>query len=579
MDALYYQMDLLKTLNEKLIGSDRINKEFLDLSGNAYFYYNCADEYFEATGDWKGLTGMGIQKLTDTELLYDCVQKEDEEALREILLADETGMREMVREICLKDGKTWIEASAFVKYSENHENHEKFVCIKDITKFKAQNDELTYMAYYDSLTGLYNRNYFVQQLRKMIEKAEKNHTSVSVIMLDIDEFKKVNDSIGLILGDELIQDFGQFLSDFKNDHTIIGRFGADVFILGIYDPCGRSTVENIHHEIKMRLKRPFTLSSRDEIYINISTGVAEYPDAGDSAFVIIKNAEVCMFHTKEENRGGIRYFDESVLNRFLKTVSMEQRLRDAIDSEGFILYFQPQYDCRNGKLRGCEALIRWQDENGDFISPTEFIPLAEKSGGIVPIGNWVLKEALMIYSAWKRQFQFDGIISINISAVQIHKDNFATNIIRLLEQFDVSPKDVELEITESVFINNFDEVISKMTLLRDHGVKVSLDDFGTGFSSLSYLKDLPIDTLKIDKTFIDTVLSDTSTGIITESVVSMVKKLGFETVAEGVETEAQYQYLKSIECDNIQGFYLGRPMAREEFEILLMRSAGTRQKG
>ena len=258
---------------------------------------------------------------------------------------------------------------------------------------------------------------------------------------------------------------------------------------------------------------------------------------------------------------------------------MEQRLRDAIDSEGFILYFQPQYDCRNGKLRGCEALRRWQDENGDFISPTEFIPLAEKSGGIVPIGNWVLKEALMIYSAWKRQFQFDGIISINISAVQIHKDNFATNIIRLLEQFDVSPKDVELEITESVFINNFDEVISKMTLLRDHGVKVSLDDFGTGFSSLSYLKDLPIDTLKIDKTFIDTVLSDTSTGIITESVVSMVKKLGFETVAEGVETEAQYQYLKSIECDNIQGFYLGRPMAREEFEILLMRSAGTRQKG
>lgn len=576
MDASYYQMDLLKTLNEKLINSDRINQEFLDLSGNAYFYYNFADEHFEAIGDWEGLTGRKVQALTDTELLYDCVRKEDEEPLREILLADQNGDSEIVREICLKNGKKWIEASAFVKYGQDNNTLEKFVCIKNITKFKIQNDELTYMAYYDSLTGLYNRNYFVQQLRQMVEKAEQNHTNVTVAMIDIDDFKKVNDSIGLILGDELIQDVGQFLAEFQNDHTIVGRFGADVFILGIYDPCGNNTIENIYRTIRNRLKRPFVLSNRDEIFISFSAGIAEYPDAGESAFVVIKNAEVCMFRAKEDNRGGIRYFDEEILNRFLKSVSMEQRLRDAIESESFVLYFQPQYDCRSGKLRGCEALIRWQDENGNFISPAEFIPLAEKSGGIIPIGNWVLKEAIMIYAAWKKQFQFDGIMSVNISAIQLHKDNFATNIIKLLEQFDVTPKDLELEITESVFIENFDEVIDKMRMLRDYGIKVSLDDFGTGFSSLSYLKNLPIDTLKIDKAFIDTALTDASTGIITESVVSMVKKLGFETVAEGVETEEQYQYLKTIDCDNIQGFYLGKPMSREEFEILLLRSAGSK---
>lgn len=579
MDALYYQTDLLKTLNEKLINSDRINREFLGLSGNAYFYYNFQDEYFEATGDWKGLTGQDVQRLTDTELLYDCVRKEDEEALREILLADERGQSGIVREICLADGKNWIEAAAFVKYGEGNDSREKFVCIKNITKFKAQNDELMYMAYYDSLTGLYNRNYFVQQLRKMVDQAESNETSVSVAMIDIDDFKKINDSIGLILGDELIQDFGRFLSDFQNEHTIVGRFGADVFIIGIYDPCGSNTVDAVSQRIRSRLKRPFVLSNRDEIFISTSIGVAEYPDAGESAFVIIKNAEVCMFCAKEDNRGGIRYFDEKILTRFLKSVSMEQRLRDAIDSESFILYFQPQYDLHSGKLRGCEALIRWQDENGNFISPAEFIPLAEKSGGIIQIGNWVLKEAIMIYAAWKRQFRFDGIMSVNISAIQIHKDNFATNIIKLLEQFGVSPKDFELEITESVFIDNFEEVIEKMRMLRDYGIKVSLDDFGTGFSSLSYLKNLPIDTLKIDKAFIDTALTDASTGIITESVVSMVKKLGFETVAEGVETEEQYEYLKGIHCDNIQGFYLGKPMAREEFEILLLHKAGSEQKG
>lgn len=573
MDALYYQMDLLKTLNEKLINSDRINREFLDLSGNAYFYYNFADEYFEATGDWEGLTGMKVQKLTDTELLYDCVRKEDEEALREILLADERGMSEIVKEICLADDRTWIEASAFVKYGGSRESIEKFVCVKNITKFKAQNDELTYLAYYDSLTGLYNRNYFVRQLCGMVEKAGKNHACVSVMMMDIDDFKRINDGIGMILGDELIQDVGQYLADFQNDHVIAGRFGADVFVIGIYDPCGGNTADIVYHAVRSRLQRPFVLSNKDEVTISVSTGVAEYPDAGESAFDIIKNAEVCMFHTKEENKGGIRYFDENVLARFLKTVSMEKRLRDTTARGDFILYFQPQYDCKSRKLRGCEALIRWQDESGSFISPSEFIPLAEKSGGIVPIGNWVLKEAIMAFASWKRRFRYDGIISVNISAVQICKENFLSNIIRLLEQFHVSPSDVELEFTESVFINYFDEATRKIEALRKHGIRISLDDFGTGVSSLSGLKDLPIDTLKIDKALVDKALSDVPTGIVTESVVSMVKRLGFETVAEGVETEEQYRYLKSIDCDNIQGFYLGKPMAREDFEMILLQSA------
>jgi diguanylate cyclase (GGDEF)-like protein len=427
------------------------------------------------------------------------------------------------------------------------------------------------MAYYDTMTGLNNRNYFVKQLRDMIEKAEEHGTSVSVAMIDIDDFKKINDSIGLILGDELIQDFGQYLNEFQNKNTIIGRFGADVFIVAIYDPCGSNTMEQLYKSIKNRIRRPFVLSNRDEVYISVSTGVAEYPDAGDSSFVIIKNAEICMFKAKEEVRGGIKYFDHEILEEFLKNVSMEKRLRSAIENECFELYFQPQFDCKTGNLRGAEALIRWQDKDGSFISPAEFIPLAEKSGGIIPIGNWVLKEAIMTYASWKRQFSFDGIMSINISAIQLRKDNFSSLVMSLLNQFNVQANDIEIEITESIFIENFEEVIEKMNLLRASGIRVSLDDFGTGFSSLSYLKDLPIDTLKIDRAFVDTAISDSSTGIITESVVNMVKKLGLETVAEGVETEEQFEFLKKIDCDNIQGFLLGKPMSREDFEILLMK--------
>ncbi|MDD3415588.1 MAG: EAL domain-containing protein [Lachnospiraceae bacterium] len=571
MDALYYQVDLLKTLNDKLTNRDRINQKFLNISGHAYYYYNYTEEYFESVGDWKELVGMPVERFTDTELLFECVRNEDQSLIREVLEADLNNLHEITREFCLKNNKVWLDGSAYITYGENGEALEKYVCFRNITKFKQQNDELTYMAYYDSLTGLNNRNYFVKQLRDMIEKAEEHGTSVSVAMVDIDDFKKINDSIGLILGDELIQDFGQYLGEFQNKSTIIGRFGADVFIVAIYDPCGSNTMEQLYRSIKNRIRRPFVLSNRDEIYISVSTGVAEYPDAGESSFVIIKNAEICMFKAKEEVRGGIKYFDHDILEEFLKNVSMEKRLRSAIENECFELYFQPQFDCKTGKLRGAEALIRWQDKDGSFISPAEFIPLAEKSGGIIPIGNWVLKEAIMTYASWKRQFSFDGIMSINISAIQLRKDNFSSLVMSLLNQFNVQATDIEIEITESIFIENFEEVIEKMNLLRANGIRVSLDDFGTGFSSLSYLKDLPIDTLKIDRAFVDTAISDSSTGIITESVVNMVKKLGLETVAEGVETQEQFEFLKKIDCDNIQGFLLGKPMSREDFEILLIR--------
>ena len=235
-----------------------------------------------------------------------------------------------------------------------------------------------------------------------------------------------------------------------------------------------------------------------------------------------------------------------------------------------MLYYQPQYDIKGGGLRGVEALIRWKDDSGRMISPAEFIPIAEKTGSIITIGYWVISEAMRTYAQWRNKYNRPIIMSINISAIQYKRPDFVANIISLLEQYQIEPNEIELEITESVLIEDFNEVVTKMRMLRDYGIRVSLDDFGTGFSSLSYLKGLPIDTLKIDKSFIDTLITDDSTRIITESIISMVKRLGFETVAEGVETEEQYEYLKNIQCDNIQGFYLGKPMPEQELESLLV---------
>ena len=250
-------------------------------------------------------------------------------------------------------------------------------------------------------------------------------------------------------------------------------------------------------------------------------------------------------------------------------IELENKLKTAIRNERFILYYQPQYYTSTKKLRGVEALIRWQDEDNKFISPALFIPMAEKNGTIVPIGKWVVEQSIKQYAIWRSQFGFPFVMSINISALQYKEDDFVESVVEVMERYKVSPSEIELEITESVLIDDFEEVYEKLKALRSYGIRISLDDFGTGFSSLSYLKKLPIDTLKIDKSFIDTVLTDSSSRVIMESIVNMVKALGFESIAEGVEQMEQYEYLQSIGCNVIQGYLFSKPLAPRDMEMIL----------
>lgn len=268
---------------------------------------------------------------------------------------------------------------------------------------------------------------------------------------------------------------------------------------------------------------------------------------------LINCAEIVMFRAKENGKGRIQYFDGSILEDFLKNVTIENKLKEAVFSQNFTLYFQPQFHTADRILRGVEALIRWKDETGKSIKPDVFIPIAEKNGTIVPIGTWVMEESARIYAEWKKKYHYAMILSLNISAIQYKQPDFVDKVMKILGKYDISPEEIELEITETILIDNFKEVTEKLVTLRNIGVKISLDDFGTGYSSLSYLKGLPIDTLKVDKSFIDTVITDENTRIITESIIYMVKKLGFETIAEGVETQEQFDYLSAIDCDNIQG--------------------------
>lgn len=570
MDELRYQVDLLNAMNKKLADREKMYRMICDMSSCAYLYVSVKEQSVKVLGNWQAFFCFHVQNVSDIEQIYHYVDELDATKLARVLDNEDTDSQSLRCECKIRDKKQWFECEVSMTEDEDGNVQEKVIKFRDITRFKLQNDELSYLAYYDTLTGLYNRNCFVGKMAEWLLQAGRENTTVSVMFIDIDDFKKINDGQGIIVGDELVQVFGQFLGEFKSDHVMVSHFNSDIYCMAIYDPCGNRSVERIYQEIRGRLEKPFVLTGKKNLEISVSIGVAEYPESASTALELINNAEIVMFQAKAAGKNAIQYFDAPIIDQFLHNIQIEKKLKDAVLNKQFMLYYQPQYDIKGGGLRGVEALIRWKDDSGRMISPAEFIPIAEKTGSIITIGYWVISEAMRTYAQWRNKYNRQIIMSINISAIQYKRPDFVANIISLLEQYQIEPNEIELEITESVLIEDFNEVVTKMRMLRDYGIRVSLDDFGTGFSSLSYLKGLPIDTLKIDKSFIDTLITDDSTRIITESIISMVKRLGFETVAEGVETEEQYEYLKNIQCDNIQGFYLGKPMPEQELESLLV---------
>ncbi len=569
-----YQIDLLTAINEKLTANQKAFDMIARYSGNLYIYMdyrNCND--IRLFGPWDEATGQRIENHPfDASYMKSLIFEDDWTAFKETFLNMHMRKeRKASAELRTAYKKRWLRCDGTVTYDDRGNPVEKLLTFTDISRLKAQHEELMYLAYYDSLTGIYNRNYFVSGLRNMCEEADKNKTTVELLFLDIDDFKKINDSLGLLLGDELVQSFAARLKEHITENVMIGRFGSDVFSVAIYDPMGSRSARGVYEAVCEDLKKPFLLTNRKEISFTISAGAASYPEAGRTAFELVKNAEIVLFRAKDNGKDTIKYFDPDMVNSFIKTVSTEQRLKEAIENEDFELYFQPQFSIKDNRLRGAEALIRWIDEKGNVaMYPTDFIDIAEKTGAIIAIGNWVIKEAMRIVSEWTETYDFPFVLSINISALQLEKDNFVDNLRHALNLYGVKAERIELELTESIFLEDRDLAIKKINMLRRLGFRVSLDDFGTGFSSLSYLKDLPIDTLKIDKSFVDTAIKDKATNIITESVVDMVNKLGLETIAEGVEDKNQYEFLKKINCDIVQGFLMGKPMSRADFEKLFI---------
>lgn len=572
MEELRRRIDMLSAWNQKLVKEEKMLRLICETSSSAFLYVNFAENSVRTLGNWDFFfPDTEIKEMQEIAKLYDEVEGEYQLPLKKLLFFENTEMKSDSGVVRLKDKRTWVECEVTVIYDGEHGPTDKVIRFKNVSKLQNQNEELTYMAYYDMLTGLYNRNYFVRLLADFVRRAEEEQKIISVMFLDIDDFRKINDGLGIIVGDEVVQQLGQFLSGFNGSHTVVSHFNADIYCIAVYNPEGDNTPEKIFGAVQERLRSPFLLSTGQKVSISLSAGVAEYPEAAKTSLELINCAEIVMFRAKGMGRNTIQYFNAPILNDFIQSVTLENRLKGAVFEQNFTLNFQPQYFIENNKLRGVEVLIRWKDVDGKMISPSVFIPLAEKNGAIVPIGTWVIEESIRCFSGWKKKYGTDMLLSLNVSAIQYGRNDFVDNVLGMIERYQVDPREIELEITESVLIENFQEITEKLKRLRAHGIRISLDDFGTGYSSLSYLKELPVDTLKIDKSFVDAMLNDSNSKIIIDSIVYMVKKLGFETIAEGVETEEQLNYLKEIGCDCIQGFLQGRPLSSDDVEKLLKK--------
>lgn len=568
-EKLKYQVDLLSATKKQVETSTRIHQLVAQASSDGFYYKNYEDNTFLASDSWYSLFTYDGIKPFDSKNIVNAICEQDVfnySSWRERAIADKKTT--IVCEFRLMDGVTWIEANFKFFYNDLGKLNEEIGFFKDITTIKLQKEELAYKAYFDTATGLMNRVYLTKLLDEDIARAKAEDVEIDILYIDIDDFKNINDCIGYKMADEFLLKFSMMLKDYESATVKISRFDSDEFVIVIYDG-NRHEAQKIAMDIRKRLASPIVLSNGLTQRLSVSIGINQYPDGGKKAVDLIGNADIALHRVKENGKNAIMFFEQKMLEEFLIKVEMENTIKQALDDDKFMLYYQPQYYTDSRKLRGVEALIRLKDDVLGFVPPAQFIPLAERNGSIVEIGEWVLRQAFEDYAMWREAYDFDGILSVNISPVQFKQITFESTLYYLIHEYRIPAEKVEIEITETVFADNPTQLIEMIKRIRNNGIKVSLDDFGTGYSSLSYLKDIPIDTLKIDKSFIDSLGEVKTSDIITSSLIEMIQKLGVEIIAEGVETQAQFEFLKRMNCDNIQGFYLARPMTSDSIRAVI----------
>jgi len=443
---------------------------------------------------------------------------------------------------------------------------------RDISARKQAEATITFQAYHDLLTGLPNRALFKDRLGQAMVYAKRHGQTMATLFLDMDHFKVVNDTLGHLVGDGLLQALSQRLRECLREGDTLSRIGGDEFMLLLPHIRTRDNAAYIAQKILLSLKQPFNIEGH-ELYVGLSIGIAIYPEDGDSIETLIKHADIAMYHAKDHGRNDFKFFTQDLHKSFTGRLAIENEMRHALERREFEVFYQPQVAVQSQRVRGMEALIRWNHPARGLVSPSEFIPIAEESGLITPISEWVMGAACRQARLWRDADMPPITMAINLSARQIEHPQFVDKFIQCLHKHMPDGNGIEIEITESTLMRDMDGAVSKLRKLADMGIEISIDDFGTGYSSLSYLKKLPINTIKIDRSFIHDLTGHMNNGsTIVAGIAAMAKGLKLKVVAEGVETQEQLDYLQTLGCDTYQGFFFSRAVNADAATEILGRT-------
>ncbi|MBO8155488.1 MAG: EAL domain-containing protein [Bacillaceae bacterium] len=511
------------------------------------------------------MLGYTREELLD-QTVFQLVDPKYQEDLRENM--NRTGESSYQLKGRKKDGSPIYVEILSQPYQENDEIL-RMALIRDITELVEHEKQMEFIAYYDELTDLPNRNYFKKVLSEAISDSSSSNNKIAVHFMDVDYFKQINDTLGYQFGDELLKACAERLKFLLDEKTFIARMGDDEFLLMQRNIQSKNEAEEFATKVIQAFEEPIYVADY-ELYITVSIGISIYPENGKTPNDLMKHADSAMNVIKHNQRNHYQLFESSISENFKEMLKMETELRKAIREKQFEIHYQPQLDIQTEKLIGFEALLRWNHPEKGNVPPGVFIPLAEKTGLIIELGDWVLRETCRQNKKWQEQGFPPVKVSVNLSAKQFLQKNLVQRISEILEDTGLAPEYLELEITESMAVSNEEFIMDTLKGLRNLGVHVSIDDFGTGYSSLKYLSQFPVSKLKIDRLFISE--NKKQNQAIVKSIIHMSHSLDMKVIAEGVETKEQLDFLKNQMCDEIQGYYFSKPVHPNDADIWLNRT-------
>jgi len=470
----------------------------------------------------------------------------------------------------------WMDLTAQGRYSDPEERtRETFVgtygTARDISERKEAEQVINFQAYHDLLTHLPNRALLKDRLSLAITQAQRNKRRLAVMFLDLDRFKIVNDTLGHTMGDRLLKAVANRLQGCLRGGDTLSRFGGDEFTLLLPEVRTRDDVVVIASKILDKLAAPFVIDGH-ELFVGASIGVAMYPEAGDSVESLIQSADIAMYHVKGRGKNGYQFFSDEMNHKFSTRLSLERELRSALATGQLRVFYQPQVDLADGRIIGVEALVRWQHPRHGLIEPAEFLSVAEETGLITQVDEWVQAHAFGEVAQWRSSGEGDVRLSVNMSSQQLEQEGFLERFLASLESSGLAADRLKIEITENAIMRDMEVIVPKLRALRKKGIRIAIDDFGTGYCSFSYLKHFPVNTLKIDRSFVGDIRADLEDVSIIDAIVAMARGLKLDLIAEGVETRTQLKYLKSQGCREVQGYIFSRPIPAMEFKALLQRN-------